>query len=1711
MTEPEKQPPEPSENGSDATPEGALPPLPPAGESPSEGSTPPPEPSLTEDPGPQDATSASDAADSAEAAPPARRKGLLSYGLQGLGWGFRYGLMSFCLVLLALIAILWRPPAYLLDFVARQIEGIVKSQVGLPLQIGRIKTLELRLGHQLIEIDNLLLWGYEGAGRPFAVIPHARLESDLLSWLLGRDQVALLSIDSPQIHVIRDPQGRINLRPELKPSEGPAGEPMALPRIKLALNDLIVTLRNEDENYRLDDRYALPFVRGDVYDGYHALLNGSVRNGLAKFWANSQVHIYEGEGWAAAQASSANLQRLNPYTRMVRELNFLGGGLEGGVWANWDDWSMKGLRYTGHVELDDMLAYVPYYRDKVMLDGAARFDEKNIDLRFLNLRTGLSVLNAQGRIQNYVGKLGFDLKLQSPGLHLGPLIKAVAHPAVKEVRALNPQGILTADLRLQGPPERLGVSGVAGLPTFSMQDLALRDARARFNYSMVNNATRAEVTLANASWQDLRLNSARTTLNYAKDQLAGQLWLGGGAWQRVDFSDVSAGYSYNPRVAQVSNLRGQAFSGEVRAGATVGLAGRQTLLASLEANGIQVGEVQRELGIQVPADFRPNGAMRLTAQASGPLSDPVASGVLSSPRISFPVSTKLTSLSDLRGDFSYSRPLSQFSLRTNSADAGLLQAQASLRNLDQLQASLNARYLPLATANRFSPEAYLAGGTAALDARMQGSLRAMQRNWMNFGGLLSFKARELDLRIPQDNETVAQHLDVAELQVDWQRGNAHVQRLVLAEDDSRLNGTLRLSLPSLMEGTSLEKALLGRIDGEVDLEDFPILKEYDVQKGRVQLALDARSVATGELEASLSSEGRELLVQGIHLDRYLLATAFAENKLKIDQARLIHQGDEASVTGSVDLNTASPSLDLQANAEDFKLETLVALLPPGLRRQIEPDTQASGPPPADSLPNSYGLPDINQRNIFRVDRQTPLAGLRDEDLSISWREVYQHWDRWKLTPNTEPYVPPTEKAKTLLETLRGRLSLNAKIAGTVENPDLDVQSLLQDLHVQNSDVAETYLNARFKDQVVTIDEMYVMEQQGGLLQARGTVDLNNDMNLELSGRGVRLQMAKPFLPQSMRLEGALDFLATAGGSLSNPRVSARMDINRLLFNQIFFDQLSSLTGYEEGYLRDSRVELNYGDQQVVAYGDVPVPDLNKPMDVTLQLQDDSFGLINLFTTALDWRKGQGALLVKVVNTPRNPQLEGSVQLDGVEIYVPALKESVTDLRVRGELTRQPDEFGVIQQNVKLDTVKGNFGGGTVSAEGSLDLLNLLPSYFNLRTQLDKVTIDYSLPGLLDTHTPLETATLQIQGLVNQPIITGKIFVGSGGNTHFPFLRDQQDIPATNSVSSEGSAPAKPAFLFGGLKVYLTDDYQLTSPIFDIPITSQNGLDLRHYSGQMTLLGDISADEGTLYLLNNVLTVDQLKVNFERPRNPNETALNPRFDVLTSFNVEGATQPVKARITGALSDVSSNTLDFEFSDTQGLSDTQILAQLVGFQAVEGLSQGDLTGVATQFSDAVLRGLFDPLTSRISSLLGLEELSFGIAGQSINGPVFKFALRSNPFFFMDELVEEQLSQLEFLDRLRLRGTGLISDQVTYQLGANYRISPVWSLDYNFEQVGSVHKVQVTGNYLLDQVLRWMDYTRRQWFGWDGPAPEATPAEPTEQTSADESSLAPTWSEE
>jgi hypothetical protein len=1561
----------------------------------------------------------------------------LSYLLKFLG--FVWGLLRFCVTVVSvtlatLLLLLYQPPPALKRLLIAIAEEQTQAFTGLPLRLAAISDLSLRPSQQRLTLENIRVYGYRGAPQPFLVLPRLSLEMDIFNYLLERSSQNQLILSHPRINILRDQSGRLNIRPRLKPGEEKPKEPPGphpyLPSFLARIENSQWTYQDQDAKYPLRTQFQMPLIEALIVDQDHLDFSARLRSALSNLDTQGRLNIWTGQTRLQAELNNPNLHTVASYAARVPELNVLSGALAVKALAEWDDYQLKNLSYRGRLNADHLRAKVPMYRLPLELSTETLFSQDKLDVLTMSLSSPGHSLSLQGQLLHYLqpAKMYLEAALNISRLDLAELSSAVEHPAITSFRALHPSGSLSSKLQLKGLISALEIAG--------------------------------EVSIPHARVRDIDIHQGFTRFVYGSDHVS------------------------------VPLLQAGVFAGQISGEAFLNL-GKNPYLqtAQVHAQRISLDQIQKTFGLSLPADYKPAGLVNLDAQAKGPLSDPHAQGRLSSALLDFPNSKKLGHIQNLLLDFDYQQALTRATLQARSADAGNLKMGLLLKSMDGLDLWLDTENLPLETVNKWSPVNYFESGQAHLSASVKGSLREMQKDWQAFSGQGSLQGQNLILTYPlnQGEAPVRQPLESLDFELDWQRGQAHLTELVLAEGKTHLEGAGSVSVPGLAR-SDWSGVLQAHLDGKIDGQDLPILKNYQIDKGLVQLDIDAQGGPKRDVQVALKTEGRDLSAKGIDLQFLSLDLKYASKKVDIYQAHLKQDEEQLDLKGQIDLNTTSPTMDLMAQAYRFDLKTLFSLLPPETRAPFETRKTKLETPPADPVPIIYGLPKARM-HVFAPH----LGESKDkQQQSISLDEfLVEYWERWSYPPAPRLEQKTVEKPKSLAETLAGKLSVDMKVTGTVAEPQVALKALLQDAQIQNSQIAESYLQAQYGDRQVKIERAYLQEPGGGILRANGELDLDKEMQLELQGQGISLKLADPFLKgQGTRLEGNLDFLAVATGSLKNPELSAQMTVDRLLMNQFYFDRLDTISGYNNGYLKDLRVELKSGNQEIVVFGDFPVSDLGKPVDLSLSLKDESFGLINLFTGALDWRSGKGSVLVRLVGTPRKPELEGTLSINNATVYIPSLKEIMTEIDIKGE---------VFTNKVDLAYLRGKVAGGNLEVKGNMDLLNLLPSFLNLEANGQNLLIRYNMPGLLTTQTAVKDAKIRIKGLINQPVISGNVTLGKNGETTFPFLKDQQDLPTSSEIKSE-SGEVKPArYLFGGLKVAIPDEYSLHSPIFDIPVYSDKGLNLRHWGGNLTITGDILAKKGTLYLFNNALKIDKMVVDFPKVRTTvagQDTGLNPDLQIETSFNVKGADQAVKATIKGKLSDLKNNELLFDFSNKQGLTDTQIFNQIFGGEAVSDLSQGNVTGLASKFSDVFLRGLFSPLTSKLSELLGLEELSFGIVGQSVSGPIFNFKIRSNPFFLVEDLIEERLQQLSFINRLRVSGEGTLGDQAIYKLGANYSLGENWALDYQFTSNEQLHKVTVKGSYALPAILNWLGYWRDRFNGKledvsvADPGPQASP---------------------
>ena len=352
-----------------------------------------------------------------------------------------------------------------------------------------------------------------------------------------------------------------------------------------------------------------------------------------------------------------------------------------------------------------------------------------------------------------------------------------------------------------------------------------------------------------------------------------------------------------------------------------------------------------------------------------------------------------------------------------------------------------------------------------------------------------------------------------------------------------------------------------------------------------------------------------------------------------------------------------------------------------------------------------------------------------------------------------------------LEALQGKFSgkINANGAlpkNVLVTAELTGENWVWGTSTQNGPpyrVDEIVVQARYQNQVVTLNPVLLRSQpegvdpdNGEIAQARlnGEFSLDRDdpvaRTMELEVAHVPLDSIRHPLRLPSNLDGELNLGATLTGSLDNPQVRGRLQVAQAKINREDITQASANFLYKDARLNlisnlavedNAEIPLNLTASIPYQLPFATQPPATDDLRVNLQVQDEGFFLVNLFTQAFTWESGEASLNLDLVGQlPREDSFEdalasltvgGDATLEGVTISSQRLPEPLTNIQggIRVVNDLGTGRTGSIYRSglvLDFDNVRGDFSDGEVIAQGRL---KVIPSVNDL------------FPGLVDDAEP----------------------------------------------------------------------------------------------------------------------------------------------------------------------------------------------------------------------------------------------------------------------------------------------------------------------------------------------------------------------------------------
>ena len=467
------------------------------------------------------------------------------------------------------------------------------------------------------------------------------------------------------------------------------------------------------------------------------------------------------------------------------------------------------------------------------------------------------------------------------------------------------------------------------------------------------------------------------------------------------------------------------------------------------------------------------------------------------------------------------------------------------------------------------------------------------------------------------------------------------------------------------------------------------------------------------------------------------------------------------------------------------------------------------------------------------------------------------------------------------------------------------------------------------------------------------------------------------IPPEIAFGGIIDAEATIVGTRDNPKGKGELTISDATINQTSIQSTEANFNYNNAVLTfNASSVVTQMSEPLTISGSIPYklpfastePESNL-ITASLNVKDRGLTLINILTRGeINWLHGDGEVALEISgnfdqtkNQASQLAAEGKVTVEQGQIAVRSLPEElVTD--VNSEIDFDLDK-------ITVETFVGNFGGGKISAAGTIPLIRNVPQANPLTINLNDLAID--LKGLYQGGVQ---GNLKILGAAAEPVITGEITLEDG-----IFLLSNATATSEADSLPEQGLPAVTEYK--NLQLQLGKNIKISQP----PILSffaTGTLDLEGTFLQPLPEGTIDVERGQVNLFTTQLNLARGEENTAR------FTRNNGLDPLLNINLVGSaiettqnlvtrdplsteiednltsnlgtldTVRISAKVEGLASQIANK---IQLTSSPPRSQTQILA-LLGGGFVNTLGRGDSTlGLANLAGTA----LFGSLSSEFNN--------------------------------------------------------------------------------------------------------------------------------------------------
>jgi translocation and assembly module TamB len=528
--------------------------------------------------------------------------------------------------------------------------------------------------------------------------------------------------------------------------------------------------------------------------------------------------------------------------------------------------------------------------------------------------------------------------------------------------------------------------------------------------------------------------------------------------------------------------------------------------------------------------------------------------------------------------------------------------------------------------------------------------------------------------------------------------------------------------------------------------------------------------------------------------------------------------------------------------------------------------------------------------------------------------------------------------------LSGVVAISAKGHGTFDNPEADATIQIPKLLVQDQTISDIRLQANLANHIANAQLSSTALNAAIKANARVTLtgDFPADATLDTQGIPLGPLLATYAPDQAANISGQTEVHATLHGPLKKMReVEAHVTIPLLKVDYSNTVQLAATApihaDYKDGIINVQHSSIRGTDTDLQFQGTIPTTG-NAPMSLLL-LGSIDMHLAQLFDPDLR-TSGQLKFNVNSYGGANGPDVAGTIDVVDASMSSPDMPVGLQ--HCNGTLS-------VTKDRINISQLKGNVGGGTITAQGGVALR---PSVqFNMGIAARDVRMLYP-QGMRESI----DATLRFTGTPKAALLGGNVNL-----TDLSFTRAFDLNNFMNQFAGGVEAPPSQGFtqdIALNVAVHSTNSVNLVSRT--LSVGGSANLQVRGTASDPVILGRVNLTGGDMIFNGNRFVLTGGTIQFVNP-SVTEPAVN--LTITTSIQQYN----ISLRFDGPVDQMRT-----QYTSDPALPSADII-HLLAFGSTTEAAANNATPANQAAESLVANQVSSQVTSRLSKVAGISQLS------------------------------------------------------------------------------------------------------------------------------------------